>query len=325
MVLDNARDAEQVRSLLPGAPRLPGGGDQPRPAHRAGRRRRAPVDRRTCSTTAEARELLVGRLGARPGRRRAGRGRRDHRAVRPAAAGAGRGGRPRRDLPDVRAGRAGRANCARHAAASTSSPAPTRPPTPGPCSRGPTSSSSDRGRAAVPAARPARRSGYRHAAPRPASPACRSGRCRPLLAELARAHLRRRAPARPVRLPRSAARLRVRAGTRRRHGRRPARGDRRCSATTCTARTRADRLLDPRRESAAPLPPPPDRSRALSRPTDRTRRWPGSTPSTGPADAPCAEHAEFDAELCELGLGDAPVPRAPGTLARRAGRAAASR
>ena len=34
VVLDNAHDAEHVRSMLPGRPRLPDGGDQPQQAHR---------------------------------------------------------------------------------------------------------------------------------------------------------------------------------------------------------------------------------------------------------------------------------------------------
>ena len=64
VVLDNARDADQVRPLLPGAPGCLVAGDQPRPAHRAGRRRRRPPVTLDLLTADEARHLLARRLGA---------------------------------------------------------------------------------------------------------------------------------------------------------------------------------------------------------------------------------------------------------------------
>ena len=69
IVLDNARDAAQVRPLLPGQRGLPGRGDQPEPADRPGRRRGARPLSLDVLTEEEARELLARRLGASGSRR----------------------------------------------------------------------------------------------------------------------------------------------------------------------------------------------------------------------------------------------------------------
>ena len=87
IVLDNARDAEQVRPLLPGTPDCRGAGDQPQPAHLLVSLDGAhPLAARTCSAATRPVDLLTNRLGAEPGGRRAGRRRGDHRRLRPAAA-----------------------------------------------------------------------------------------------------------------------------------------------------------------------------------------------------------------------------------------------
>ncbi len=99
--------SEQVRPLLPGSPTLPGAGDQPRPAHRAGRRRGGPAaDPRPALRRRGPRPA---RRPVRPGpdRRRTGGGRGDRRPLRRPAAGAGRRRRPA-SRPVAAAGRGGR-------------------------------------------------------------------------------------------------------------------------------------------------------------------------------------------------------------------------
>ena len=96
VVLDNARDVEQVRAAAARLARLPGRGDQPRPAHRAGRhRRRLPADPGSAARRRRPRPAHPA-PGTGPGGQRAGRGRRHHRRVRAAAAGPDHRRRPRR-------------------------------------------------------------------------------------------------------------------------------------------------------------------------------------------------------------------------------------
>ena len=238
VVLDNARDTDQVRPLLPGAPGLPGAGHQPQPAHRPGRRRRRPPAhprpahrrprRASCWPAGSARD----RVAAEPEAVEEIVTRCARLPLALAIVAARAATHPQLPLADL----AGELRDARRRldALAAGDPATDvravfswsyRALHPG---RG----------TAVPAARPASRPGHLPPRRRPASPACRSPQVRPLLAELTRAQPGRRARPRPVRLARPAPRVRRRAGPR--HRARAGSATPRptgCSTTTCTPPT----------------------------------------------------------------------------------------
>ena len=138
VVLDNARDAEQVRPLLPGSPgclAIVTSRNQLTGLVAAEGAYPLTLD---LLTAAEARDLLARRLGA-------GRVASEPDAVeeiidrlRAAAAGAGHRRGPRRRQPGFPAGRRSPPSCARPPASSTRSTAAIWPPTCGRCSPGPT-------------------------------------------------------------------------------------------------------------------------------------------------------------------------------------------
>ena len=224
VVLDNAADEDQVRPLLPGAPgclvivtsrnALPGlivteGAHQ--------------VDLDLLSA-AEARQLLSRRIGE--SRVVAETAAADDiiDAVRPAAPGPDAGGR-RGPLPTPgSACPRWRPSCARRAAPWMRSAARIRPPTCGPSSRGPTCASAPLAAAcsACSGCIPARTSST--AAVVSLAGVARE-QVRPVLAELARAHLVTERRSGPVRLPRPAPRVRHRAGPAARSCGRPAGGE----------------------------------------------------------------------------------------------------
>ena len=255
VVLDNARDEQQVRPLLPASPAslvLVTSRNQ-----LAGlRRRRRPAAHPRRAHPAEAVQLLTARLGAARAAAEPAAVDRDRRAVRVAAAGAGGGRGPGRRPGRVPAGRAGRRTAQRQPGGWTPWMPETRRPACGRYSPGPTSSSAParRGCSGCWACTPAPTSPSR---PPPASPP-RPDRGAPPAARAGPRLPDRRARPRPVRLPRPAPRLRRRPGprlstatpsaTKRLAG---------SSTTTCTPPRPPPVLLDPTTEPVALAPPRP--------------------------------------------------------------------
>ena len=220
---------------------LPGPGDQPQPAHRPGRRRRAPTRSPLDLLSAgEARRPAGPPARRRPGRRRAGGGRRDHRARAPrlplalAIVAARAATDPEFPLAALAAELRDTARPPRRAA--TTGDAGDRRaggvllvlPSAEPPAR--------RGCSGCSACTPARTSRAPAAASLAGPPAAGCGRCWP---SWPGRHLVDRADARPVRPARPAARVRrrlaARPSTRTPSARAAGAG---CSTTTCTPRTR---------------------------------------------------------------------------------------
>ena len=271
VVLDNARDAEQVRPLLPGAPGcLAVVTSRDRLTGLVAAGRRAPADRWTCSAPPRPRELLARRLGRQRVAAEPAAVADDRRPVRPAAAGADRRGRPRRAAPGLPARRRWPTSCATPAGVLDA------------LAGGDAGHRRTRGVLLVVPARSARRrrgcSGCSACTPGPTSRARRRGQPgrarrrpgpRPALAELRRAHLLAEHLARPVRLPRPAARVRRRAGAAR-------------STTRPSARAARRRLLDHylhTAHAATALLDPHQDPITLARPARRGHAAPAADPA----------------------------------------------
>ena len=300
IVLDNARDEQQVRPLLPASPGslvLVTSRNQLSGLAAADGARLLSLD---VLSHAEAVQLLAARLGTARAAAEPGGGRPDRQPVRVPAAGAGGRRGPRRRPARLPAGRPGRRARAIPPAAWTRWMPVTRAPASGRCSPGPTAAQR-RGGADVPAAghpprprhqRPRRRQPGRHAA---------EPEARRLLRELARAHLiAEHVPGRYAfhDLLRAYA---AEQAARHRQRRRPPRGHWPGARPLPAHRRRAALLLDPAQEPVGPRPAPARRRCPSSSPIT-SRRWPGSRPSTRSCSplSPSPPESGFDTHAWQL-------------------------